>query len=292
MVHYLTRLLILGLFLSISSSADAFQVPTCLGPVRTSGFRAHQIRTMALDADGSQPDLHVAWVGNSFVYYNKLPRMLKCMFKSGGTALQQKEVLVGGQGLHGHSKDENVDKMLAQKEWDVVVLQDQSAVPGGADEKKFSESLTALRAFYAPRLANCRRVVLYSTWGHKEGSPALEHYKDAYPCFEVMNAKVSQGYVTYQQVLKDACPSLEVRSRDSSLSATPTSPTQPPATSSHPSHHRSSPRRHSRARTTRPVSQPSHKPLPHRAPTNALALDRTHPQPLPPPSTHVRKSCT
>ena len=113
MVHYLTRLLILGLFLSISSSADAFQVPTCLGPVRTSGFRAHQIRTMALDADGSQPDLHVAWVGNSFVYYNKLPRMLKCMFKSGGTALQQKEVLVGGQGLHGHSKDENVDKMLA-----------------------------------------------------------------------------------------------------------------------------------------------------------------------------------
>jgi hypothetical protein len=73
---------------------------------------------------------------------------------------------VGGQGLHGHSQDPNVAKMLSQRSWNFVVLQDQSAVPGGADEGKFADSLTALRSFFAPRLPKTGSgvVVLYSSW--------------------------------------------------------------------------------------------------------------------------------
>ena len=56
--------------------------------------------------------------------------------------------------------------MLSQRNWNFVVLQDQSAVPGGADEKKFADALTALRSFFAPRLPKAESgvVVLYSSW--------------------------------------------------------------------------------------------------------------------------------
>jgi hypothetical protein len=72
----------------------------------------------------------IAWIGNSFVFFNKLPRMLAGMLAHDGTPVKQKDVLVGGQGLPGHSLDKNVTKLLAQKKWDFVILQDQSAVPG------------------------------------------------------------------------------------------------------------------------------------------------------------------
>ena len=47
----------------------------------------------------------IAWIGNSFVFFNKLPRMLAGMLAHDGTPVKQKDVLVGGQGLPGHSLD-------------------------------------------------------------------------------------------------------------------------------------------------------------------------------------------
>jgi hypothetical protein len=80
--------------------------------------------------DAPQIATQIAWIGNSFVFFNKLPRMLAGMLAHDGTQVKQKDVLVGGQGLPGHSLDQNVTKLLAQQKWDFVILQDQSAVPG------------------------------------------------------------------------------------------------------------------------------------------------------------------
>lgn len=156
--------------------------------------------------------VQVAWVGNSFVFFNKLPRMVASMLKHDGIELIQKHVLVAGQGLDGHSRDEKVWKLLASKEWNYVILQDQSSVPGGADEVKLGESIAALASFFALRLppADRGKVILYSTWGHKTGSPLLLHFKEAYPNFEEMNTKVTDGYRRYKHALLHARPSLDV----------------------------------------------------------------------------------
>ena len=115
-------------------------------------------------AGAKSPPVQIAWVGNSFVYFNKLPRMLAGMLAHDGEAVKQRDVLVGGRVLHGHSQDDNVTQLLVQRKWDVVVLQDQSAVPGGADEAKFGESITALQSFFAPKLIGllCYLIHLFS----------------------------------------------------------------------------------------------------------------------------------
>jgi hypothetical protein len=150
--------------------------------------------------------VRLAWVGNSFVYYNNLPQMLACLLKYDGINFKQKRVLVGGQSLHGHSQDPSVSNLLAQNQWDYVVLQDNSAVPGGCDEHKLNESITALRDVFSPLLpkSGSGRVLLYSSWGHKVGSPVLEKYAEQYPSFEVMNEKTAAGYCVYKTVLKQA----------------------------------------------------------------------------------------
>lgn len=169
-----------------------------------------QMRPLKMLEAGSS--VQVAWVGNSFVFFNKLPRMVASMLKHDGIELIQKHVLVAGQGLDGHSRDEKVWKLLASKEWNYVILQDQSSVPGGADEVKLGESIAALASFFALRLppADRGKVILYSTWGHKTGSPLLLHFKEAYPNFEEMNTKVTDGYRRYKHALLHARPSLDV----------------------------------------------------------------------------------
>ena len=71
------------------------------------------------------------------VSYNKMPDMLESMLKQEGMLLRQKDVLIGGQGLCGHSLDANVKELLHAEKWSYVVLQDHSSVPGGADETAY-----------------------------------------------------------------------------------------------------------------------------------------------------------
>ena len=173
-------------------------------PFNPRACRPARLCMASAEKQGAATKLQVAWVGNSFVFFNNLPRMLKSMLKHTGVAVLQRDVLVGGQGLHGHSQDANVTALLAQRAWDAVILQDQSAVPGGADAQKYAESLTALREHFAPCCSTARRVLLYSSWGHKSGSPVLEQFQSAYPSFQVMNARVAEGYKAYKQALQEA----------------------------------------------------------------------------------------
>ena len=76
----------------------------------------------------------LCWVGNSMVAYNQLASMLAAMLKQDSILLHQQDVLMGGQSLGGHSRNNNVRELLGVgKQWDYVVLQDNSSAPGGAD---------------------------------------------------------------------------------------------------------------------------------------------------------------
>ena len=58
------------------------------------------------------------------VSYNQMPAMLESMLKQEGMVLRQKDVLIGGQGLCGHSLDANVKELLHAEKWSYVILQD------------------------------------------------------------------------------------------------------------------------------------------------------------------------
>ena len=120
----------------------------------------------------------------------------------------------GGQSLHGHSMDEKVKKFISAKNWRFVVLQDQSTAPGGADAKLYADTLLSLATFYAPRLPagpTGGEVLLYSTWGHRDGArKGRAEHKAAYPNFLSMQGKTAAGYVAYKAALLAEVPELRV----------------------------------------------------------------------------------
>ena len=159
------------------------------------------------------PVVRVAFVGNSYTYFNDLPSMLSSMCTSAGVRLETEQLTVGGQTLKGHSSDSRLLSLLSpDKHWDYVVLQDNSSVPGRAREDAFEASLSSLRDVFVPAVARLAeknpriKVLLYESWGHHSGSV----YKDLlpfYPDFSTMTLKTSSGYAYYQSFLLGLLPS-------------------------------------------------------------------------------------
>lgn len=152
-------------------------------------------------------DLSLGIVGNSFVFYNDLPRHIALIAASSPSPIQisSESVSIGGASLKNHSADPNV-KTLLSKKTDFVILQDHSCVPGEADPGEFQDSLGLLESFFTPLLLTTGTTpILFSTWGHQEGA-TYEKYRPAYPDFLTMQKKLDIGYAQYYQLLKKHFP--------------------------------------------------------------------------------------
>ena len=159
----------------------------------------------------------IAWVGNSYTFFQDLPGMLTLL------AASANRTVTHGSSLFGHANTSTPTGAAtaallnatgpggrASFDFDFVVLQDQSETPGGGRDtdagmgpgQARALSLAAMPAFYAPRLrALGATAIMYSTWGRR--NPAEEDPKnaDVYPSFHAMNAATAAGYVRYAQAL-------------------------------------------------------------------------------------------
>jgi len=157
---------------------------------------------------GPLPDgkTHVLFLGNSYTYTNDLPGMLVQLAASGGHAIVKDQNTPGGWTLGAAPSAHAVDPVslgkLAQAGWQVVVLQEQSQIP--AIPPYFSStSLPGGKtlAAKAREASSCVRVVLFQTWGRKDGAklcagtdPCFD-YKD----FGAMQDALTAAYATLAQ---------------------------------------------------------------------------------------------
>lgn len=142
-------------------------------------------------------ELKIAWIGNSYTYYHDLPLLLERLGASAPepVTVSHGSVTVGGSSLSRLAEDGSVQQML-ERDWDYVVLQDQSQIPGGARPADRDLALASLELFYKPALHRIRaEALLYSTWGRRDGDPA---YPSLYPDFLTMNRLTSEGYQLYR----------------------------------------------------------------------------------------------
>lgn len=105
--------------------------------------------------------LRILWIGNSYSFYNDLPRTLTMMAMAAGEHRVPaiSAALVPGEFLRGHVLRGDVLKALEQR-WDYVVLQDNSMGPITLPDStiKYGTQLGEL----AKRAG--ARVLLYVTW--------------------------------------------------------------------------------------------------------------------------------
>ena len=111
------------------------------------------------------------FLGNSYTYTNNLPLTIAGLALSAGDTLVYNSNTPGGYTLQQHCSNSTTLSLIAEGDWDYVILQEQSQLPSFPDEQ------VAMDVYpYAKRLDSlvkvhneCAKTVFYMTWGRKNG---------------------------------------------------------------------------------------------------------------------------
>jgi hypothetical protein len=127
---------------------------------------------------GAKQPLRVLFIGNSFTYFNNLPRLLEQFSASAGRSLQTRMVVEGGATLKDQWDKGDALKAIREGGWDYVVLQDQSTL--GVFLINGQSHIADPKYFYKYALLFQReieragsRTIFYLTWA-REDAPARD----------------------------------------------------------------------------------------------------------------------
>jgi hypothetical protein len=118
------------ILLTLAAAAIAAATPGSLGSLGSlfdaSAGRVHA--QAGSPARPTSPPRRVLFIGNSYTYVNNLPEMLRTMAAARGITLDVGMATTGGWKLSDHWTTANSDahRLLRDRKWDVVVLQEQS----------------------------------------------------------------------------------------------------------------------------------------------------------------------
>ncbi|WP_109506575.1 SGNH/GDSL hydrolase family protein [Nocardioides speluncae] len=104
--------------------------------------------------------MRILFVGNSFTARNNLPGLVSGLARERGITLQHKLIQAGGASLRQHLNSGAVAAALESGGYDVVVLQEQSTLPG-KNAKRMHENVREMHELITSAGAE---TVLYMTW--------------------------------------------------------------------------------------------------------------------------------
>lgn len=120
---------------------------------------------------GQRMEPEALFLGNSYTYANNLPVILRELAVKGGDTLIHDQNTPGGYTLNGHSTNATSINKINGRNWDFVILQEQSQLPSFSPGQVANQSLPYAAALNNFIQANdsCTETVFYMTWGRKYG---------------------------------------------------------------------------------------------------------------------------
>jgi len=122
------------------------------------------------DLKGPNKGLRVLFVGNSHVFTNNVPDLVTQLSKAADVdrPLMTFAEAPGGTSFKMHWENGKVHTLLGEVKWDLVVLQDQSAMPLMSRNQRDQETVPFARKLNQSIKESGARTVLFMTWGYKQ----------------------------------------------------------------------------------------------------------------------------
>ena len=151
-------------------------------------------------------DARMLFIGNSFVGNNELDQLAASLASELGPEWDDifaARIAPGGYKIVNHLQDtenEADDPLLRQllvsgsdaaRDWDLIVIQEQSQIPGfGEQNGERVESFAAALKLHQYASSTGATVMLFQTWGYADGDPGNA---SIYPGFVAMQGRLEQG---------------------------------------------------------------------------------------------------
>ncbi|MDF9831396.1 M14 family zinc carboxypeptidase [Parabacteroides sp. PF5-6] len=130
----------------------------------------HQSSPMGIKAIPTllNDSIRALFIGNSYTFFNEMPRMVQAIAHSTGRPLAVKQVAHGGWYLRQHAESRETLDAIKEGGWDFVVFQEQSQAPakekGWVQENvyPYAQALDSVRKAFNPK----GKTIFFMTWGH------------------------------------------------------------------------------------------------------------------------------
>lgn len=129
--------------------------------------------------------IKILFIGNSYTFYNDLPRIFSELMASDGYNVVVGQETQGGWSLSNHYNSSGTTANIKFGNWDYVVLQEQSVVNNPA-----TSMFPAVRSIDELIRRNGGDTILFMTWGRRDGLPNSGH-----PDFASMQSQIEQNYM-------------------------------------------------------------------------------------------------
>jgi hypothetical protein len=141
-------------------------------------------------ARSDQPGLRVLFVGNSFIFHNSLPRLVRRLDEAdpGGKRIFAVQYAASNWELRSAADDDGLDQLLLEVDWDVLVLQEHSLKLSFSPEYRREQTDSHAREIIAR--SRGARPLLFMTWGYRGGDDG--NVPD--DTFEAMQQRIAWNY--------------------------------------------------------------------------------------------------
>jgi hypothetical protein len=162
-------------------------------------------------AVNTHSNMNLLMVGNSFSEVHNLEEMIQAMLQERKMLLQAESIFaarfeVGGANMTHYANSGDLAKMIEDRDWTWIVLQEQSQTPGFCDDEPinyqeaFNYSLASMMTLNDKIQDDGATTILYETWGYFDTDP---YNPDLFPDYPTMQEKLTKGYqIYYDNILK------------------------------------------------------------------------------------------
>lgn len=139
----------------------------------------------------------ILFLGNSYTYTADLPGILYNLAINNGDTIYHESNTPGGYTFQGHSTNATSLNKIASRNWDFVVLQEQSQIPSFSPNQvandcyPYAEILVdSIRSNY-----ECTEPVFFMTWGRQAGDQQNCQFYPPVCTFAGMNGRLRESYL-------------------------------------------------------------------------------------------------
>ncbi|MBI1248532.1 hypothetical protein GC197_11920 [bacterium] len=130
----------------------------------------------------------VLFVGNSYSF--KIPKLFASIAKANKLPIEVSQVTRGGWTLTKHAADRETLETIAEGNWDIVVLQEQSQIPSFPAVER-AELMDPAAKKLVDQIRDAGAIpVFFQTWGRRDGD-LVNGPNDSY---DKMQARLLEGY--------------------------------------------------------------------------------------------------
>ena len=158
------------------------------------------------ESGGGGEELNILWLGNSYTYKNDVPQLVSNLASADGIPIHWDSHTEGGWTWEMHASSEETMAKIRERQWDVVILQEQSLRPAYDKARVCRDTVPYLTILVHEILtANPDTAIqLYLTWGRPHGEAGECSTQPQFCQYSTMQDSLTAAYSAFACLVQPA----------------------------------------------------------------------------------------